>query len=195
MWDELKLKLPKKVKWASDGIEGEGVLYDMDISETYVEFMINDPSIREPFSLCSSREFLGANGDVNGLRISARYMGEIVVLPDKKEGREKMEDKTTVVTMRVIDLANPVPGTGTRPCDECGELTWISGLWKYKKIDQVVCKPCWLTKYKNRDYVACTNEETIQQALDVLRGRGINVTREEMIEKLEIEIGKEIKIT
>jgi len=85
MWDELKLKLPKKVKWASDGIEGEGVLYDMDISETYVEFMINDPSIQEPFSLCSSREFLGANGDVNGLRISARYMGEIVILPDKKE--------------------------------------------------------------------------------------------------------------
>ena len=84
MWDELKLKLPLKVKWASDGIEGEGVLYDMDISETYVEFMINDPSIQEPFSLCSSREFLGANGDVNGLRISARYMGEIVILPDKK---------------------------------------------------------------------------------------------------------------
>ena len=85
MWDELKLKLPKKVKWASDGVEGEGVLYDMDISETCVEFMINDPSIQEPFSLCSSREFLGANGDVNGLRISARYMGEIVILPDKKE--------------------------------------------------------------------------------------------------------------
>lgn len=38
------------------------------------------------------------------------------------------------------------------------------------------------------------NEETIQQALEVLRGRDINVTREELIEKLEIEIGKEIKI-
>ncbi len=85
MWEELKARLPLKVKWASDGVEGKGVLYDMEISETYVEFMINDPSIQEPFSLGSAREFLGANGDVNGLRISAPYMGEIVVLP---EGRE-----------------------------------------------------------------------------------------------------------
>lgn len=84
MWDELKLKLPKKVKWASDGVEGEGVLYDIEISETFVEFMINEPSIQEPFSLGSRREFLGANCDVNGLRISAPYMGEIVILPDKK---------------------------------------------------------------------------------------------------------------
>ena len=105
-----------------------------------------------------------------------------------------MADKTTVVTVRVIDVANPVPGAWTIPCDECGELTWISDLWKDKKIDQVLCNPCWLTKYKDADYVACTNEETIQQALEVLRGRGINVTREELIENLEFKIGKEIKI-
>lgn len=106
-----------------------------------------------------------------------------------------MEDKITVVTLRVIDFANPVPGAWTRPCDDCGELTWISGLWKGKQIDQVVCKHCWLTKHKDEDYVACTNEETIQQALEMLRGSGIDITREELIEKLEIEIGKEIKIT
>lgn len=105
-----------------------------------------------------------------------------------------MEDKTMVITMRVIDFANPVAGTWTKPCDECGELTWISGIWKGKQIDRVVCKPCWLTKHKDEDYVACTNEETIQQALKVLRGRGINVTREEIIEKLEIEIGREVEI-
>lgn len=105
-----------------------------------------------------------------------------------------MEDKTLLITMRVIDLANHVAGTWTKPCDECGELTWISDIWKGKQIDRVVCKPCWLTKYKEGDYVACTNEETIQQALEVLRGRGINVTREDIIEKLEIEIGKEIKV-
>ena len=93
MWDELKARLPLKVRWASGGIEGEGVLYDMDISETYVEFMINDPSIQEPFCLCSSREFLGANGDVNGLRISAQFMGEIVVLPDKKEEGRRWQIK------------------------------------------------------------------------------------------------------
>lgn len=84
MWQELKEKLPKKVKWASDGEEGEGVLHDMNISETFVQFMIND-SIQGHFSLGSRREFLGASGDINGLRISAPYMGEIVVLPEKKE--------------------------------------------------------------------------------------------------------------
>lgn len=106
-----------------------------------------------------------------------------------------MEDKTMVITMRVIDFANPSPGAWTIPCDDCGELTWISGLWKGKKIDQVVCEHCWSMKYKDEDCVACTTEEIIQLALKVLRGRGINVTREEIIEKLEFKIGKEIKIT
>lgn len=105
-----------------------------------------------------------------------------------------MEDKTAVVTKRVIDLANPVPGTWIIPCDECGELTWISGIWKNKKIDKVVCEPCWLTKYKDGDNVACTTEEIIQLALKVLRGRGINVTREKLIKNLENIIGREIKI-
>lgn len=66
MWEELKTRLPLKVKWTSDGVEGEGELYWMEISETFVEFMIIDPLILEPFSLSSRREFLGANGDVNG---------------------------------------------------------------------------------------------------------------------------------
>ncbi len=105
-----------------------------------------------------------------------------------------MENKTMVITMRVIDLANPSPGAWTIPCDECGELTWISGLWKEKKMDRVVCGHCWLTKYKDRDYVACTNEETIRLALNVLRGRGINVTREKLIKDLENKIGKQITI-
>lgn len=105
-----------------------------------------------------------------------------------------MEDKTRLVTMRVVDLANPVPGAWTIPCAECGELTWISRIWKNKKIDQVICKPCWLTKYKDGGYVACTNEETIQLVLIVLRGRGINVTREEIIKNLEITIGRQVKV-
>ncbi len=83
MWEELKARLPLKVKWASDGEEGEGVLYYMNISETYVKFWICDPSCRS-FSLSSNRKYLGMNGDVNGMRISAPYMGEIVILPDKE---------------------------------------------------------------------------------------------------------------
>lgn len=105
-----------------------------------------------------------------------------------------MEDEIAVVTARVIDLANPVSGTWTIPCDECGELTWISGMWKNKKIDHVVCEPCWFKKYKNGDNVACTTEKIIQLSLKTLRDRGINVTREELLENLEFKIGKEIKI-
>ena len=104
------------------------------------------------------------------------------------------EDKTTVVTVRVIDRANPLAGTWTIPCGDCGELTWISGIWKNKKIDKVVCVPCYSKNYKDGDYVACTNEETIQQALEVLRDRGINVTKEEILENVGIKIGREIKI-
>lgn len=103
-------------------------------------------------------------------------------------------DKTTVVTKRVVDLANPVPGAWTIPCGECGELTWISGLWKNKKMDEIVCEACWLTKYKDADYVACTNEETIQLALNVLRDRGINVTRKKLLKSIEIKIGRQLKI-
>lgn len=105
-----------------------------------------------------------------------------------------MEDKTMVVTMRVIDLANPVHGAWRIPCDECGELTWISSIWKNKKIDQVVCKPCWLTKYNDGDYVTCTTEEIIEQALEMLRGSGMDVTREELLKDMEFGIGRRIKV-
>ncbi len=105
-----------------------------------------------------------------------------------------MEGKIAVVTVRVIDLANPVPGTWTIPCDECGELTWISGIWKNKKIDKVVCEPCFFKNYKDGDYTACAFEENIEQALEWFRGRGMDVTREELIKNIEIKLGKEMKI-
>lgn len=80
-WEELKAKLPLKVKWASDGVDGEGMLYDIDITDSMVEFKINDPKIQEPFSLCGGREHLASNKDVNGIHIAAPYMGEIDILP------------------------------------------------------------------------------------------------------------------
>lgn len=105
-----------------------------------------------------------------------------------------MEDKTMVVILRVIDRVNPAPGTWTIPCNECGELTWISRIWKDKKIDRVVCGHCFSKKWKDKECVACTTEEIIQLALETLRGRGVIVTREELIESLEMKIGKEIVI-
>jgi len=49
-------------------------------------------------------------------------------------------------------------------------------------------------RYKDENYVACTNEETIQQVLKVLRGRGINVTREEILKNFGIKIGRELHV-
>lgn len=94
MWEELKEKAMRRkaichalrVKWASDGESGTGEIVNMDITDDYINFIIRDdnPEVGV-IELRSAREFLGANGDVNGLRIPARYMGEIVILPDKKE--------------------------------------------------------------------------------------------------------------
>lgn len=93
MWEELKEKVIRRkmichalrVKWASDGESGTGEIVNMDITDNHINFILRDdkPEVGI-FELGSSREFLGMNGDVNGMRISARYMGEIVILPDKK---------------------------------------------------------------------------------------------------------------
>lgn len=85
-WEELKAKLPLKVKWSSDGVDGEGVLYEMDITDIFVEFKINDSKVQEPFSLSSNRKLLGSHRDVNGLHIAAPYMGQIDILPGQAEG-------------------------------------------------------------------------------------------------------------
>ncbi len=105
-----------------------------------------------------------------------------------------MEDEIAVVTVRVIDHANPLPGTWTIPCDDCGELTWISDTWKNKKINRVVCKHCFLTKYMYKDHIPCVTEEIIKKVLEVLRGRGMDVTREEIIKNIEAKFGKGMRI-
>lgn len=105
-----------------------------------------------------------------------------------------MEDEICVVTARVIDLANPVPGTWTIPCDNCGELTWISAMWKNKKIARVLCEPCFFGKHKDGDYTACAFEKNIEQAIEWFRGRGVGVTREELISGIENKIGKKMRI-
>lgn len=105
-----------------------------------------------------------------------------------------MAEEIIVISTRVIDMANPIPGTWTTPCHECGELTWISDFWKDKKIDKVICEPCYFKKYKDGDYNLCAVEENIEQALEWFRGRGMGVTREQLISNIEDKIGKKMKI-
>lgn len=104
------------------------------------------------------------------------------------------DDNTTVVGGRVSDIASPVPGAWTVPCDDCGELTWISSTWKDKKIDRVICKQCYLAKYKDKNYDAFVTEETVQLALKTLHDRGIDITREKLLNDLETFAGRPLKI-
>lgn len=85
MWQQLKEKLPKKVKWSSDGKSGVGSLVEMEITEHFVEFTIEDP-MHGRFTMGSARDFVGITpgSDQNKLHITAIYMGEIVVLPEGK---------------------------------------------------------------------------------------------------------------
>lgn len=96
MWEELKEKvirrkmicMPLKVEWHSDGESGKGELIDIGISDDFLSFHIRDEKLGVGrggfFELGSTRSVVGVNSDVNGLRISAPHMGEIVILPDKK---------------------------------------------------------------------------------------------------------------
>lgn len=96
MWEELKEKvirrkmicMPLKVEWHSDGESGKGELINIGISDDFISFHIRDEKsgVRQGgfFELGSTRSAVGVNSDINGMRISARYMGEIVILPDKK---------------------------------------------------------------------------------------------------------------
>lgn len=88
MWEELKAKLPKKVEWSSDGESGVGSLVEMEVTEHFIEFTIEDP-MHGRFTMGSARDFVGVTPAQNTLRISAIYMGEIVLLPDKggEDGR------------------------------------------------------------------------------------------------------------
>lgn len=81
MWQELKENLPKKVEWNSDGESGVGSLVDMDITDHYVEFTIEDPT-HGKVTMGSARDLVGIAPDQNRLHITAIYMGEIVVLPE-----------------------------------------------------------------------------------------------------------------
>lgn len=105
------------------------------------------------------------------------------------------DDTIIVMTVRCIDMAAPTDNIDKIPCSECGEMTWISTSFRGKKIDKIVCKPCYAKIYnKDKEYIACTTQECIDDAFEWARQHGINTTKEEMIMKMEDKIGKRIKI-
>lgn len=77
MWKELKEKLPKKVKWSSDGEIGEGELVDINIGDNFIHFTIDDKVLGR-FSIGSRREFIGIVPD-DKLHISGN-MGDIIIM-------------------------------------------------------------------------------------------------------------------
>lgn len=109
--------------------------------------------------------------------------------------KKKEEDIIVVMTVRCIDMAATTENIDKRPCTECGEMTWISTSFRGKKIDKIVCQPCYNKIYgKDKEYIACTTQECIDEAFEWAIQHGINTTKEEMIMNMEDKIGKSIKI-
>ena len=112
------------------------------------------------------------------------------------------EDQVVVLTMRCIDMAPSIDNIEKVPCSECGEMTWLSGSWKGKKIDKIVCIKCFYKskEYKSGDYTASVTEECLEEAKDYAK-RNLNIEKltdkeikTEIVVTVEEEIGKEIKI-
>ncbi len=85
MWEELQQKIndsPARVEWSSDGECGRGELTKINISDNYIEFLINDdrPEVGS-FLLGSLRNIVGiASIDGENLNIFSDYMGNITIL-------------------------------------------------------------------------------------------------------------------
>ncbi len=77
MWKELKEKLPKKVKWYSDGEIGEGELVYINMDDNFIHFTIDDKVLGR-FSLGSRRELIGIIPDEK-LHIHGN-MGDIIII-------------------------------------------------------------------------------------------------------------------
>lgn len=112
-----------------------------------------------------------------------------------------MSDKVVVITKRCIDISSYGYDIDKRPCSECGEMTWLSKSWRRKKIDQIICDKCLVNskEYKNDDYIACTTEECLEEAVQWVRNHfdtreTDEVIKEKIIQTIENKIGKMIKI-
>jgi hypothetical protein len=112
----------------------------------------------------------------------------------KEKGVEK--DESVVIAMRCIDMASPTSDVDKGQCSECGEITWISTSFRGKKIDKIICENCFFKsgKHKDEDYHACVTEECLNDAFIALESRGIKTTKEEMVRRMEENIGKKLKI-
>lgn len=116
---------------------------------------------------------------------------------DKEQGIDiEEEDTQVVVTIRCIDMASPISNVDKVPCSECGEMTWVSVSFRNKKIDKVVCEPCFFKNdiYKHKDSHACVTEECLNEAFNWAKQSGYKVTKEDMIKNMEEKIGKKLTV-
>jgi len=111
------------------------------------------------------------------------------------------EDQIIVITVKCVDMAHPSYDSEKRPCEDCGEMTWLSSSWKEKKIDKIICTECFYNskEYKSGDYSANVTEECLEDAKNwARRNLGIKKTDQEiktrMVETIENKMGKKLKI-
>lgn len=124
----------------------------------------------------------------------SRTFGKIIEEEDIEEDKE--EDQKIIITMRCVDMASPTSDVDIVPCSECGETTWLSAGSRNVKFDKIICEQCFFKsgKHKEEDYCACVTEKCLNDALAALYSLGINITKEEMIRRMEEKIGKKLEI-
>lgn len=110
------------------------------------------------------------------------------------------KDKIIVVTARCIDMAAYVDDIDKRPCEDCGEMTWVSSSWREKRIDKIICGTCFdKEEYRRKDYSTNVTEESINDAIELVKSRyNPDMTKEEIrvriVKIVEREMGRKINI-
>ncbi len=112
----------------------------------------------------------------------------------------KKKEETIVISVRCIDATAYDDNVDKTVCTECGEMVWISPLWRGKVVDKVICEHCFKKeKYQKLNYSANVTEECLNDAIEFIRSHFDNKKkkkdiREEMIKMMEERLDKKINI-
>ncbi len=110
----------------------------------------------------------------------------------------KDDDEIIVVTARIIDTVAYFDDIDKRPCEKCGEMTWLSTNWRGRKIDKIICYHCF-KKENNKEKDFAVTEACIKDAVNVVKELNhMKETKKEIRKKLikvmEEELGKKIDV-
>ena len=112
--------------------------------------------------------------------------------------KENEDEEVIVVTARCSDIAPHFEDIDQIPCSKCGEMTWLSNSWRGKRIDKIICEPCFENeKYEDNDYSFRVTEKCLDDAIEVIHSHydkkgSYDSIRKKIIDKMERRLGRQI---